>query len=274
MTDKPSQDSGKKEMWGCIGTVAAALITGIITLIVAGKFPFISPTPTLTHTVTVTQMPTATTEPSQFPSPTVSLIAQEVQWIPDNDGSGTAGLCINEWNQTSRGPVCPNKDNFVSWNIVKSELEQQVLPQVSNIPSSSTLRLKNGPNGEVNWIIQVIDPYGNEIANVWIGNDPLISWKYDGLIRIGYPYNPVDVWATFVRYSDNSYRKELSDNRTQQSVPDDHRDNAYLRYASAGSFLALSFFYSQAESTAAQSSTNANRWHAPCKMRVKKRNGR
>jgi hypothetical protein len=41
-------------------------------------------------------------------------------------------------------------------------------------------------------------------------------------------------------------------NHTQQSVPDDHRDNTHLRYVSASRFLGSSFFYSQADATPAQ----------------------
>jgi hypothetical protein len=214
MTSQPSKDSDRKEMWGCIGAVTVALITGLVTLIAADKIPFIFPSPTATsipaQIVATTLVPTVTIQisPSQYSSPALSPIPQKVQWIPDNDGMGTPGLCTYEWNQSADDSICPNNEHFVSWNILSSELEQQVLPLISSVPSGSRLKLRNGPNGELNWVIEVNDSNGNEIANVWIGNDPLNSWKYDGLIRIGYPYNPVSVWATFVRYSDNSYRRQ------------------------------------------------------------------
>jgi hypothetical protein len=48
MSNSSENNSGRKEMWGCIGAVGAALITGIIALIIAGKIPFSSSPPTAT----------------------------------------------------------------------------------------------------------------------------------------------------------------------------------------------------------------------------------
>jgi len=149
--------------------------------------------------------PQVTAQPS--PDPTSTPSAQKVQWIPDNDGRGIAGLCINNWVMSPNGPVCPESVDFVSWSQLKDELQEKVLPQVRNVPEGSTLALKDS-QGQQNWIIQVIEPSGNEVANIWIGNDPSNNWSYDGLIHVGYPYAPLVVWATFQRYSDGSYLKQ------------------------------------------------------------------
>jgi hypothetical protein len=151
-------------------------------------------------TTVATQQPTL--DQTSLPS------AQVVQWIPDNDGRGTAGLCIKNWEMKSSSPVCLSTNDFVPWNNLRYELEREVLHNVRNVPQGSTLALKNGPQGERNWIIKVVDQTGNEVANIWIGNDPLNSWSYDGLVRVGYPFSPVTVWATFQRYSDGTYREQ------------------------------------------------------------------
>ena len=187
MTGKTGKNTGNKELWGCIGTVTAALITGIVTLIAADKFPFIS-----------TPSPNPTSLPAQ----------QEVLWIRNNEERG-AGMCIDTWSGTTDDPVCPNEDDFIPWDVLKDELKQEVLPLVpNNVPPGSILEIRTGLNIESNKIIDVINPKGEPIANVWIGKDPLRGYQYDGLIRIGTPDPPVVVWATFIRYSDNSYRKQ------------------------------------------------------------------
>lgn len=54
-----------KEIWGCLGAVLAAIITGVFSLIIAGKLPFpnSSPLPTITttpvSTIIVVQQPTS-----------------------------------------------------------------------------------------------------------------------------------------------------------------------------------------------------------------------
>jgi len=162
-----------------------------------------SPTPIVTRSTeedqnAPTNIPVPNVTPSSIPVP----LAQEVQWIPDNDGIGSAGFCIN-----SDSSVCPVTKEFIPWDQAKIELEQQVLPQVPEVISGSILNLRDGPYGEKNWIIEVISPTGEEIANIWVGNNPLKSWQYDGYIRVGYPYAPIAVWAIFERYSDNTYKR-------------------------------------------------------------------
>jgi hypothetical protein len=120
--------------------------------------------------------------------------AQIVEWIPLYI-TGVPGMCINGCAE------------FIPWSELREEFRQKVLPQVANIPAGSTLLLKDS-QGKQNWIIQVFDPSENEVANVWIGNDPEANWKYDGRVRVGSPYAPLVVWATFQRYSDGSYWKQ------------------------------------------------------------------
>jgi hypothetical protein len=116
---------------------------------------------------------------------------QQTRWGPV-DGYD-AGICLNTCTQ------------FISWEELKSEVEQKLLPQVAVIPINCTIKI-NDTGGKKDWIVEIIDPSGTVIGNVWFGPDPLNSWAYDGLVRVGTPVNPVSVWATFERYSDGSYR--------------------------------------------------------------------
>jgi hypothetical protein len=130
-------------------------------------------------------------EPSPAPSPE----AQTVLWGPSMQPKRVAGICIND---------CAD---FVFWNQLKEEIRQEVLPRISDIPGGSTLQL-GAWQGNEDWIVRVVSPDGREIAHIWFGPDPSdVNWRtFDGLVRVGYPSVPVDVWCTFQRYSDGSYR--------------------------------------------------------------------
>jgi len=191
-------------------TVIGGVLTTIISVIAAplilreiNKTPtptmalveIIQPTNTIAPTFTETAEPTATvTEvaiilntdtPIPLPQP------QQVRWGPV-DGLD-AGICLN---------VC---ENFVNWADLKSEIELKVFPQVGQIPVGSIARV-NDSGGKSNWIVEVVDPGGYVLGNIWFGPNPLNGWAYDGLIRIGVPTSPLIVWATFERFSDGSYR--------------------------------------------------------------------
>ncbi len=161
----------------------------------------------LTQTISTPTIPATSVVTQPSSSPTPKPLAQTVQWIPDNDGRGTAGLCINDnWITTPNVPICRSSSDFVPWDQLKGELQQNVLRHVIGIPSGSTLEIADY-YGRRNWVVQVIGSDGNVIANVWIGNNPANNeWIYDGLVRVGYP--PDTVWSTFQRYSDGSYLKQ------------------------------------------------------------------
>lgn len=120
---------------------------------------------------------------------------QEIDWVPSDPARGP-GICIDK---------CAD---FVPWSILEDEIKGRVLPQIPQIPPGSSLRLRDS-RGRRNWIIQINAPGGAEIAHLWIGNNPMTSWSYDGLMHVGSPKAPVRVWGSFQRYSNGTYRKSL-----------------------------------------------------------------
>ena len=148
--------------------------------------PTIPPSPTVMAEPLHTSTPTAT-QPTPNPEP------QQVRWGPV-DGR-EAGVFINGY------------DGFFPWIKLEEEIQQRLLPQVSEVPHGSTVALKD-LEGKRDWVVQIIGPRGNEIGNIWLGPDPSKDWAYDGLVRVGKPGAPPVVWDTFQRYSDGSYRKQ------------------------------------------------------------------
>jgi len=120
--------------------------------------------------------------------------AQETRWGPV-DGL-LAGISINSMNR-----------EFVGWEELEAEIKLRILPQVKAVHNWSGIRLVDH-YGKKNWIIQVLDKGGQEIGNIWFGPDPLKNWAYDGLVRVGMPKTPPEVWQVFRRYSDGSYRRQ------------------------------------------------------------------
>ena len=59
-----------------------------------------------------------------------------------------------------------------------------------------------------NWTVNVENKDKEYVCSVWLGSNPQVKWKPDGLIRIGYNFNDThwEVWQTFQRYSDGSYK--------------------------------------------------------------------
>jgi len=189
-------------------TVIGGILTTIISVIAAplilseinktptptvGVIEIVQPTATIATALTETAVPTLTQvaeilntdTPIPLPQP------QQVRWGPV-DGH-EAGICLN---------VC---ENFIYWADLKSEIELKVFPQVGQIPVGSIAQVSDS-GGKRNWVVEVIDPSGYVLGNIWFGPNPLNGWAYDGLIRIGEPTNPPIVWTTFERFSDGSYR--------------------------------------------------------------------
>ena len=123
---------------------------------------------------------------------------QKTRWGPV-DGK-PAGICIDS---------CVT-GIFIPWSELKAELEERLLLQVRTVPIRCTVSLGEF-RGRKDWIVRVLNPGGEEIANVWFGPDPYNGWAWDGLVRIGISEElgvpaPV-VWQIFQRYSDGSYRR-------------------------------------------------------------------
>jgi hypothetical protein len=158
----------------------------------------LTPTPTPTNTPTSTPTATVTSMPKPTSTNTLTPIvpeAQRVAWGPSlTPVPREAGICVN------------NCAEFIPWEELKEELEQQLFPQVSRVPPGSTVTLKEY-GGKQDWIVQIVDPNWNEVGHVWLGRDPYNNWVDDGLVRVGSPGPPEIVWNTFQRYSDGSYRR-------------------------------------------------------------------
>lgn len=175
---------------------------------VSGDVPSITARPTVTFVPKYPEIPvikpagtsappsdTSTPKPTgtDAPPPTFKPRAQQVGWGPAFY-KRKAGICVN------------NCAEFIPWVELKEELQQQLLSQLSWASRRSTITLKDHP-GKQDWIVQVLDPNGNEIGHVWFGPDPSNNWVFDGLVRVGRPIPPVIVRDTFQRYSDGSYQR-------------------------------------------------------------------
>lgn len=125
--------------------------------------------------------------------------AQKVGWAPDR--GGPPGIDIRE-----------PKTDFIPWKVVEQEVTARVFNQVEQISPGSTARV-NSLRGKPNRIVEVVDPSGVVIGNIWFGKNPRNNaYTWDGLIRVGIPKElrndglPV-VWETFRREQDGSYVK-------------------------------------------------------------------
>jgi hypothetical protein len=106
------------------------------------------------------------------------------------------------------GITVNGRDNgLIPWSQLELEIKTRVLPQVKELDERwkdvRTAELR----GKKDWIIEIVDREGNVIAHVWFGPDPLKSWAYDGLVRVGKPEVPSEVWQVYQRFSDGSYRR-------------------------------------------------------------------
>ena len=118
---------------------------------------------------------------------------QQTRWEP-LDG-GPAGIRVISTNEV------------IEWESLKPEIETKILKQVVQVPSGSTVEVRDFV-GRKNWIVAVVAPDGSTVANIWFGPDPKNRWKFDGLVRVGSAGGTPAVWQTFQRYSDGSYRRQ------------------------------------------------------------------
>jgi hypothetical protein len=122
---------------------------------------------------------------------------QLVRWGPVD--SMPAGIFVDN----------ENEQVFIEWESLKPELERMLLPQIRRFPVDSEVRTLD-MDGRKDWLARVFGPTGELLGALWFGPDPDGAWKYDGLVRVGEPSQhstrEVNVWQTFQRYSDGSYR--------------------------------------------------------------------
>jgi formylglycine-generating enzyme required for sulfatase activity/tetratricopeptide (TPR) repeat protein len=191
---------------------------GYLTLKILPSLLPSSATPKPVATFIVTPKPTAMPILTVTSSPsTLDLKAQQVGWGPAFY-EREAGICVN------------NCAEFIPWVELKEELQQQLLPQVSRIPSGSTVTLKDSQEKQ-DWIVQVVNQNGDEIGNIWFGTDPYNDWAFDGLVRVGSSSHPVVVWDAFQRHSDGSYRRQITPTYTPISTPEE------MIHIPAGNFI-------------------------------------
>lgn len=96
--------------------------------------------------------------------------------------------------------------DFISWQELECEIKIKILPQVKKLDELwADVRLVDH-HGKKDWIVEIVDAKGHGVANIWFGSDPLKGWAYDGLVRVGAPEAPIEVWQVYQRYSDGSYR--------------------------------------------------------------------
>ncbi len=97
----------------------------------------------------------------------------------------------------------------IPWDELEREIMNKLLPQVEQLNNFSSYSIiVKDLNAKKNWVVRIVDKNGTEIGGIWFGPDPTKEGApYDGLIRIGKSFNPPEIWNTFQRYSDDSYRR-------------------------------------------------------------------
>ena len=118
-------------------------------------------------------------------------VPELVRWGP-LDGK-EAGICID------------GSKKFIPWPELREEIHRNLLPQVGQVRANSKAVLQDYA-GRSDWIVRVVGATDTEVVHIWFGGDPENNWSHDGLIRIGIP-DPLEIFGTFQRYSDGSYRK-------------------------------------------------------------------
>ncbi len=203
MTPKQSLPAPQATLSRLKVSIPVALV--LLLVVIGGGYLVLKVLPSLlpsTATPTPTAMPVLTVTSSP---PTPDLEAQQVGWGPAFY-EREAGICIN------------NCAEFIPWVELEEELPQQLLPQVSRIPSGSTVALKDSQEKR-DWIVQIVNQNGDEIGNIWFGTDPYNDGAFDGLVRVGSFSHPAVVWDAFQRYSDGSYRRQITPTYTPIPTP-------------------------------------------------------
>jgi hypothetical protein len=139
-------------------------------------------------------------------------LPEKVEWGPNNGLE--PGISIEPPR------LIPWWPKFVPWSKLKPELTEKVVQRLARVPQRSDLRLKAGVTGKENLLIEIMAD-GCINCRVWIGGDPRRDHAFDGLIRIGRVCGSVsEIWSTFQRYTDGSYRKISDPPPTGNSMAD------------------------------------------------------
>lgn len=99
-------------------------------------------------------------------------------------------------------------DEFLPWRELLAEINSNLLPQMFTDPREWHFVLNNF-NGKTDWLVQVVDGQENVFCDVWFGSTPP-KWTHEGFVKIGVADDPSQVWQTYERYSDGSYRLKQS----------------------------------------------------------------
>lgn len=105
------------------------------------------------------------------------------------------------------GITVNGREHLIPWKELEEEIRIRVLPQVKELDERWASIHTIEHRGKKDWIIQVLDKEGKDIAHVWFGPNPNKDWAYDGLVRVGEPEAPAKVWQVYQRFSDGSYRR-------------------------------------------------------------------
>lgn len=126
-------------------------------------------------------------------------VSQRVRWQAGKDDIETGMIA-----ESDKGV------DFVYWQELKGELENELLVQLGRVLGDQRCRVETAEfHGRRDWLINIVSKDGQTIGSVWLGGDPYSNWKWDGLVRVGNApdEHTAKVWQIFERYSDGSYRR-------------------------------------------------------------------
>jgi serine/threonine protein kinase len=143
-------------------------------------------------------------QPSRRAPRTPPARAQKVAWgVPHGRG---VGIIIND-------------RSFIPWERLKPEIDRRLLPQVQtaqgrNLPDGTRADVASPPGKPPGWFVELRSPAPENVmlGHIWFGKDPDRGWIEDGNVRVGDAagspsLGPSLVWQTYTRYSDGTYRR-------------------------------------------------------------------
>lgn len=147
---------------------------------------------------------------------TIRPAPEHVRW-ESGEKMGGPGIYV-ESDQYGKG--------FVSWEILKPELEKELLIQLGRVLGDRVCTLQTaGFHGRKNWLVHIMGENGEELGSLWLGGDPDNNWRWDGLVRAGNASNnhQAVVWQVFQRYSDGSYRRIAAYDKPEHRIPTEQK---------------------------------------------------
>lgn len=123
-------------------------------------------------------------------------VPQIVRWGP-SDGL-PAGIWINSKN-----------GQFIPWKELVLELKSGLLNQLGRHISLDCDLTVRDLFGRKDWIVRIVNKEGEDVGSLWFGGDRMKDWAFDGKVRAGEAHSTdvAEVWQTFERYSDGTYRR-------------------------------------------------------------------